>query len=57
MLIETSKNNIQEMWAINESRGKINCIMEGKNQNFIVFKDQSMEIWGSDRTLLGAQEM
>ena len=40
-----------------ESVGAISCLVEGKNGNFIVFRDESMEIWGADRTMVGSQEM
>ena len=58
LYIEVSKKQIKELWSLKEgSSGKVNALTHGKNENFLIFRDESMEIWGPDRVMLGSQEM
>lgn len=57
LYLEINKKHIRENWVIREaSKGRINCLLEVKNEGIFVFRDQVMEVWGADKTMLASDE-
>lgn len=55
--LEVGRKKINKIWSIKEnSKGKINCIVEVKN-GFIVFRDGVFEMWNANQELLGKEEL